>query len=154
MKSSISEIPSCFFRANRLAKIDLRGHFQYSTMKDKKRGTEFNSMIIHVQSSSNNTILTLTGADGKVKAWNSAGTAGFRGARRSTNYAAQQAAEILAQKTKDLGFTTVAVKLKGMGAGRETAVRGLKIGGLRITRIDDCTPIAHNGCRTAKKRRF
>jgi small subunit ribosomal protein S11 len=124
-------------------------HFHLGTSTDENLG-----MKVHIHSSSNNTILTFTDHFGQVKAWNSAGASGFKGARRSTNYAAQQAAEILAKKIRALGFQTISVQLKGLGSGRESSVRGLKLGGLKIQQISDLTPIPHNGCRPPKKRRF
>jgi len=109
---------------------------------------------ICVFSTSNNTILTLTDQNGNVKAWKSAGSSGFRGARRATSYAAQQAGELLAKKSRTLGTQIVTVELKGFGPGREASVRGLKIGGLSIQKIEDRTGIPHNGCRAPKKRRL
>jgi len=109
---------------------------------------------VHIFSSSNNTILTLTDLNGKVKAWSSAGSVGFRGSRRSTSYAAQQAGDSLAKKIQKLDIQDVNVEVKGFGAGREAAVRGLKLGGLKIRNIRDRTNIPHNGCRAPKKRRY
>ena len=107
-----------------------------------------------ILSTLNNTILTLTDQDGNVKAWNSAGSSGFRGARRATSYAAQQAGELLAKKSRTLGTRIVTVELKGFGPGRDASVKGLKVGGLSIQKIEDHTGIPHNGCRAPKKRRL
>ena len=113
-----------------------------------------NNLRIYISSTLNNTILTLTDQNGKVKAWKSAGSAGFKGARRATSYAAQQAGELLAQKTLSLNSRVVTVHLKGFGPGRDASIKGLKIGGLQIVKIEDRTSVPHNGCRPPKKRRF
>ena len=107
-----------------------------------------------ILSTLNNTILTFTDQTGKVKAWYSAGSAGFRGARRATSYAAQQAGELLAKKVRSFGTRTVSIQLKGFGPGRDASVKGLKVGGLLIQKIEDRTAIPHNGCRAPKKRRL
>ena len=107
-----------------------------------------------ILSTSNNTILTLTDQEGNVKAWNSAGSAGFRGARRATSYAAQQAGELLAKKVRNLGNRFITIELKGFGPGRDASVKGLKVGGLSIQKIEDRTSLPHNGCRAPKKRRL
>ena len=109
---------------------------------------------VYILSTFNNTILTLTDQNGKVKAWKSAGSAGFKGARRATSYAAQQAGELLAQKVQNFGVKAVSVQVKGFGPGRDASVKGLKVGGLQIQKIEDRTSIPHNGCRPPKKRRF
>jgi small subunit ribosomal protein S11 len=110
--------------------------------------------IIHVQSTKNNTILTLTDSVGAPKAWCSAGSVGFKGARRATGFAAQTAAEVLAKKSTRLGFYHIDVKLKGLGNGRRSSLRGFKLGGLKIRKIQDVTPLPHNGCRQPKQRRI
>jgi small subunit ribosomal protein S11 len=107
----------------------------------------------HVQCSFNNTIITIADPAGGVVAWSSAGKRGFRGARKSTPFAAQVAAEDCGRIAGDNGVRTVAVFVNGPGAGRESALRGLQSAGLRITYIRDVTPIPHNGCRPPKKRR-
>jgi small subunit ribosomal protein S11 len=109
--------------------------------------------IIHLQTTSNNTILTLTDLEGNTQSWASAGSAGFKNSRKSTSYAAQAAAEKLAKKAKQLGFNTIHIKMKGLGYGKELSLRGLKNGGLWIKKIEDLTPIPYNGCRPPKKRR-
>ena len=110
--------------------------------------------IIHVQSSKNNTIITLTDLNGNTKSWASAGTLGFKNSRKSTTYAAQAASEQIAEKALQLGFLSVIVKIKGLGYGKESTVRALYKKRLLITEIVEQTPIAHNGCRQKKKRRI
>lgn len=107
----------------------------------------------YIQSSFNNTIVTITDPTGKVVCWSSAGKKGFKGARKSTPFAAQVAAEDAARVAADMGVRSLGVFVKGPGAGRETALRGLQVAGLRITSIRDITPIPHNGCRPPKRRR-
>lgn len=106
-----------------------------------------------VQSTFNNTIVTLTDATGNVLAWGSSGTAGFKGSRKGTPYAAQLAAHDAARKAMEHGLRQVEVFVKGPGSGREAAIRSLQSSGLYITSITDVTPIPHNGCRPPKKRR-
>ena len=110
--------------------------------------------IISIQNSLNNTILSLTDEQGNVKAWASAGSVGFKSSRKSTSYAAQQAAEVLAKKSLQLGFQNFEIKIKGLGYGKESALRGLQLGGLSVSKITDLSPIPHNGCRPPKKRRM
>ncbi len=109
--------------------------------------------IVHISSTFNNTIVTSTDPQGQVIAWGSAGTAGFKGAKKGTPFAAQQAAESVAKRSMDQGMRQVEVLVKGPGAGRETAIRALQSSGLEITLIKDDTPIPHNGCRPPKRRR-
>lgn len=109
--------------------------------------------IIHIQSTGNNTIITLTDLKGNPKFWSSAGNIGFKNSRKSTNYAAQAVAEIIATKALNLGFDSVIVKIKGLGYGKLPAIRTLYKSKLNVTRIIETTPIAHNGCRQPKKRR-
>lgn len=109
--------------------------------------------LAHVHASFNNTIITITDRQGNVLAWATAGSAGFKGSRKSTPFAAQVAAEQVIQRVSDFGLESVSVFVKGPGPGRESAVRGLNAGGLRITNITDVTPIPHNGCRPPKRRR-
>ncbi|MBP6746606.1 30S ribosomal protein S11 [bacterium] len=109
--------------------------------------------IVHISSTFNNTIVTSTDPQGQVIAWGSAGTAGFKGAKKGTPFAAQQAAESVAKRSMDQGMRQVEVLVKGPGAGRETAIRALQSSGLEITLIKDVTPIPHNGCRPPKRRR-
>jgi len=107
----------------------------------------------YIQSTFNNTIVTLTDPEGKVIAWGSAGTAGFKGSRKGTPYAAQMAARDAVKKAQAHGLRQVDVYIKGAGSGREAAIRSLQSAGLYITSIRDVTPIPHNGCRPPKKRR-
>ena len=107
----------------------------------------------HIKTSFNNTIVTLTDTDGAVIAWESAGSAGFKGSRKSTPYAAQVTAENAARKAMDQGLRTIEVFVRGPGAGREAAIRALEATGLEVTAITDVTPIPHNGCRAPKRRR-
>ena len=108
---------------------------------------------VYVSSTFNNTIITLTDPNGGVVSWGSGGTAGFKGSRKSTPYAAQLAAEGATQRAMEHGLREVEVFVKGPGAGREAAVRALQSSGLRILAIRDITPIPHNGCRQSKRRR-
>ena len=107
----------------------------------------------HVQSTFNNTIITVTDPVGNVVSWASAGQNGFKGSRKSTPYAAQLTAEMVARKAMENGMRTVEVFVKGPGGGRESAVRSLQSAGLQVTAITDVTPIPHNGCRPPKRRR-
>ena len=107
----------------------------------------------HIQSTFNNTLVTLTDMDGNALSWSSAGSNGFRGSRKSTPFAAQSAAEVAAKAAMEHGLKTVEVYVKGPGAGREAAIRALQTAGLNVTMIKDITPIPHNGCRPPKKRR-
>ena len=108
---------------------------------------------VHIQSTFNNTIVTVTDPQGNTVAWTSTGSAGFKGSRKSTPYAAQMAASQAARAALDAGMREADVFLKGPGPGRESAIRSLQAGGLRVRSITDITPIPHNGCRPPKKRR-
>jgi small subunit ribosomal protein S11 len=107
----------------------------------------------HIKTSFNNTIVTLTDTDGHVIAWESAGSAGFKGSRKSTPFAAQVTADSAARKGMEHGLERVEVLAKGAGSGRETAIRSLQAAGLQVTTVKDVTPQAHNGCRPRKRRR-
>jgi small subunit ribosomal protein S11 len=107
----------------------------------------------HISSTFNNTMVTLTDMSGNVISWSSAGALNFRGSRKSTPFAAQEAAEAAATKAKEHGLKTVEVYVKGPGSGREAAIRSLQASGLEVTMIKDITPIPHNGCRPPKRRR-
>jgi len=109
--------------------------------------------VAHIQSTFNNTMITITDPAGGAIAWSSAGMHGFKGSRKSTPYAAQTAAEDCAKKAMEHGVRTLSVYVKGPGAGRESALRALQAAGLRVTMIKDVTPIPHNGCRPPKRRR-
>lgn len=109
--------------------------------------------VVHIQSTFNNTIVTIADVKGNTISWASAGGLGFRGSRKSTPFAAQTAAETAANAAKDQGLRTVEVFVKGPGSGREAAIRALQSAGLDVTLIRDVTPIPHNGCRPPKRRR-
>ena len=109
--------------------------------------------VVNIHSTFNNTIVTITDPQGNVVAWASAGTVGFKGSRKGTPFAAQVAAESAARKAADAGMRAVQVQVKGPGAGRESALRSLQAAGFAISVIRDVTPIPHNGCRPAKRRR-
>jgi small subunit ribosomal protein S11 len=109
--------------------------------------------VVHIVSTFNNTIISITDKGGNVISWGSAGTAGFKGAKKGTPFAAQLAADGCAQRAREHGMSTVEVLVKGPGSGRETAIRALQAAGLEITLIKDVTPIPHNGCRPPKRRR-
>jgi small subunit ribosomal protein S11 len=118
--------------------------------KEKKNITEG---VAHIQSTFNNTIITITDVSGNVISWSSAGLQGFKGSRKSTPFAAQIAAEDAVRKAKEQGMRRVQVYIKGPGAGRESALRSLQLAGLIVTMIRDVTPVPHNGCRPPKRRR-
>ncbi|MGV8079373.1 MAG: 30S ribosomal protein S11 [Syntrophales bacterium] len=118
--------------------------------KEKKNIAEG---VAHIQSTFNNTIITITDLSGNVIAWSSAGVQGFKGSRKSTPFAAQMAAEDAVKKAKEHGMRSVQVYVRGPGAGRESALRALQVAGLNISLIRDVTPIPHNGCRPPKRRR-
>lgn len=108
----------------------------------------------HIQSTFNNTIVTISDANGNTLTWASAGQLGFRGSRKSTPYAAQMAADQAANAAKEFGLRVVEVFVKGPGSGREAAIRALSAAGLDVTMIKDVTPVPHNGCRPPKRRRI
>jgi len=107
----------------------------------------------HIQSSFNNTLVTITDAQGNALSWSSAGSLNFRGSRKSTPYAAQMAADTAANSAKEYGLRMVEVYVNGPGSGREAAIRALQAAGLEVTLIKDVTPVPHNGCRPPKRRR-
>jgi len=119
----------------------------------KKTRKNVSTGIAHIQSTFNNTIVTITDVMGNTVAWSSAGARGFKGSRKSTPFAAQLAAEEAARRAMEHGMRSVAVFVKGPGAGRESALRALQSAGFRVTLIRDVTPIPHNGCRPPKRRR-
>ncbi|MCB0978418.1 MAG: 30S ribosomal protein S11 [Acidimicrobiales bacterium] len=110
--------------------------------------------VAHIKSSFNNTIISITDQEGNVISWASAGNVGFKGSRKSTPYAAQQAAEQAARRAMEHGVRKVDVLAKGPGSGRETAVRSLQNTGIEVTGVKDVTPMPHNGCRPPKRRRI
>jgi len=121
--------------------------------KKKKIKKNVVKAIAHVQATFNNTIITIADVNGDTLCWDSAGTIGYKGSRKSTPFAAQKAAEKCAEKAVKFGVKEVEVKVKGPGAGRESAIRALQATGLEIKGIEDVTPLPHNGCRPRKKRR-
>ncbi|KOR34503.1 MULTISPECIES: 30S ribosomal protein S11 [Planktothricoides] len=126
-----------------------------STKKSGSRKQKRNvpNGVGYIQSTFNNTIVTITDPNGEVISWASAGSSGFKGAKKGTPYAAQTAAENAARRAMDQGMRQVEVMVSGPGSGRETAIRALQAAGLEITLIRDITPIPHNGCRPPKRRR-
>ena len=118
--------------------------------REKKNIT---SGVAHVNASFNNTMITITDAQGNTLAWSSSGTMGFKGSRKSTPYAAQMAAEDAGRKAMEHGMRTLEIEVRGPGSGRESALRALQAVGLAVTAIRDVTPIPHNGCRPPKRRR-
>lgn len=119
----------------------------------KKQKKNIPSGVAHIQSTFNNTIVTITDANGEAISWASAGSSGFKGAKKGTPFAAQTAAENAARRAMDQGMRQIEVMVSGPGSGRETAIRALQGAGLEITLIRDVTPIPHNGCRPPKRRR-
>jgi len=109
--------------------------------------------IAHIKATQNNTLVTITDMNGETVCWDSAGTMGFKGARKSTPFAATRAGESAGQKARKLGMSELEVRIRGAGSGRESAVNGLVSTGLRITAVEDHTPVPHNGCRPPKRRR-
>lgn len=109
--------------------------------------------IAHVKASFNNTIVTITDTNGETLCWDSAGTMGFKGARKSTPFAATRAGENSGQKARKLGVVELEVRIKGAGSGRESAINGLVSSGMKVTALEDHTPVPHNGCRPRKRRR-
>ena len=109
--------------------------------------------IAHIKATFNNTIITITDTNGETLCWSSAGSIGFKGSRKSTPFAAQRAAETVAEKARKMGIREVEVRVKGPGSGRESAITALQGAGLAIRAIEDITPLPHNGCRSRKKRR-
>ncbi|MBX5464022.1 MAG: 30S ribosomal protein S11 [Clostridia bacterium] len=123
------------------------GHVRRRERKHVERG------VAHVQSTFNNTIVTITDPQGNTIAWGSAGTRGFKGSKKGTPFAAQTAAEAAARQAMEHGMREVEVWVKGPGSGREAAIRSLQTAGLEVTAIRDVTPVPHNGCRPPKRRR-
>ncbi len=126
---------------------------QSSREKKKKKRSVDASGVAHIKATFNNTHVTITDKRGNVIAWSTAGSSGFKGSRKNTAYAATIAAEKLGQEAVQMGLRTIDVKVKGPGAGRESAIRALAVAGLEVTSIRDVTPLPHNGCRPPKRRR-
>ena len=125
----------------------------YSTKSRKKVRKNIQSGIAHIQSTFNNTIVTITDVQGNAISWSSAGSMGFKGSRNSTTFAAHLAAEEAGRLAKEHGVRALGVFVNGPGAGREAALRALHTSGFKITHIRDVTPVPHNGCRAPKRRR-
>lgn len=128
-------------------------------MAKKKKGKQKEKKapaygVAHIKSTFNNTIVTITDKEGNVICWQSGGTVGLKGTRKGTPYAAQLAADAAAKKALEMGMRKVDVLVKGIGQGRETAIRALQAAGLEINMIKDVTPVPHNGCRPPKRRRM
>jgi small subunit ribosomal protein S11 len=121
--------------------------------RKKKEKKNIQNGIAHIQSTFNNTIITITDMNGNTIAWSSAGSQGFKGSRKSTPFAAQLAADDAAKKAQEHGVQNIEVYVKGPGSGREAALRALQAAGFNVTLIRDVTPIPHNGCRPPKRRR-
>jgi small subunit ribosomal protein S11 len=134
-----------------MAKAPAKGTKKKTFKKREKRVVS--TGVCHVQATFNNTIITFTDPLGNVLAWSSSGSLGFRGSRKGTPFAAQQASLTAANKVKEYGLRTVEVRVSGPGAGRESAIRALGTAGIEVRAIKDRTPVPHNGCRPPKKRR-
>jgi len=119
----------------------------------RKDKSSLRNGVVHIQSTFNNTIVTITNVNGDTVSWASAGSSGFKGARKSTPFAAQTAAEKAALEAATIGIKSVDILVKGQGSGRETAIRAIEGAGLEITSIQDITSVPHNGCRPPKRRR-
>jgi small subunit ribosomal protein S11 len=124
-----------------------------ATGRKKKVKRNVPKAVAHIQASFNNTIISITDPNGDVLCWGSAGTIGFKGSRKSTPFAAQRAAERCADAAIKAGVKEIDVRVKGPGAGRESAIRSLQARGLKVKTIEDVTPLPHNGCRPRKRRR-
>jgi small subunit ribosomal protein S11 len=133
-----------------MAKAPAKGKKKTFKKKEKKNVP---SGVVHIQATFNNTIVTISDPNGNVLAWSSSGGLGFRGSRKGTPFAAQQASLTAANKVKEYGMRSVEVRVSGPGGGRESAVRALATAGIEVRAIKDTTPIPHNGCRPPKKRR-
>ena len=133
-----------------MAKVQKKGAAVRTKRRERKN---IEKGAVHIRSSFNNTMITITDTHGNALSWASAGEMGFRGSRKSTPYAAQTAAEVAAKAAMEHGLKTVEVFVKGPGSGREAAIRALQATGLEVTMIKDVTPIPHNGCRPPKRRR-
>ena len=119
----------------------------------RKDKSNLRNGVVHIQSTFNNTIVTITNVNGDTVSWASAGSSGFKGARKSTPFAAQTAAEKAALEAATIGIKSVDILVKGQGSGRDSAIRAIEGAGLEVTSIQDITPVPHNGCRPPKRRR-
>jgi small subunit ribosomal protein S11 len=134
-----------------MAKAGAKAGKKKSFKKRDKRVVPYG--VVHIRATFNNTMVCITDPDGKTLCWSSAGALGFRGSRKGTPFAAQQAASRAASGARDHGMRSVQVRVKGPGAGRESAIRALAAAGLEVRELKDVTPIPHNGCRPPKRRR-
>ena len=134
-----------------MAKAPAKATKKKSFKKKEKKNVPVG--VVHIQATFNNTIVTITDVNGNAVGWSSAGARGFKGSRKSTPFAAQLAAEEAARKAMEHGMRSVAIFVKGPGAGRESALRALQTAGFKVTLIRDVTPVPHNGCRPPKRRR-
>ena len=134
-----------------MAKAAAKAGKKKSFKKKEKRVVPFG--LVHIRATFNNTMVCISDPDGKTICWSSAGALGFRGSRKGTPFAAQQAASRAASAARDHGMRSVTVRVKGPGAGRESAIRALAAAGLEVRELKDVTPIPHNGCRPPKRRR-
>ncbi|MFH1612013.1 MAG: 30S ribosomal protein S11 [bacterium] len=130
-----------------------KSEMKFKSVINNSRAGRFNRAIVCIQSTYNNTIVTVTDDRGNVLGWNSAGASGFKGPRKSTPFAASKVVDLLLEKVKNLNIREAAVLIKGVGTGRDAAIRALVNHGLEISSIKDITPIPHNGCRPRKPRR-
>ena len=121
--------------------------------KKKRMRKNVGKAIAHIKASFNNTIISVTDTSGQIIAWDSAGTIGYKGSRKSTPFAAQRAAEKVAEKIRKMGVSDLEIRVKGPGSGRESAIRAFASSGIDIKSIEDVTPLPHNGCRPRKRRR-
>ena len=135
------------------AKADAKADAPAAAKARKKTKRQVSDGVAHIHASFNNTIITITDRQGNTLSWATSGGSGFRGSRKSTPFAAQVAAEKAGVAAQEYGLRTVEVRVRGPGPGRESAVRALNACGLKVTSIEDVTPIPHNGCRPPKKRR-
>ena len=133
--------------------MSTKGVKKKATSRKRRERKNIESGSVHIQSTFNNTIVTITDVQGNALSWASAGGLGFRGSKKSTPFAAQTAAEVAAKAAMEHGLKTVEVFVKGPGSGREAAIRALQSAGLEVRLIKDVTPIPHNGCRPPKRRR-
>ncbi len=135
------------------AEVQEEAKTEGKSVRKRKGKKNISEGVAHIHSTFNNTIITITDTKGNVVSWSSAGSMGFRGSRKGTPFAAQQAADSAAKKAMDHGMHVVQVFVRGPGAGRDSALRSLQLAGLNISLIKDVTPIPHNGCRPPKRRR-
>src|SRR4249920_1767620 len=134
-----------------MAKAPVKAGKKKSFKKKEKRVVH--NGVVHVQATFNNTIVTISDQEGNTISWSSAGSLGFKGSRKGTPFAAQQAAMTAANRAREVGMRSLEVNVKGPGSGRDSAIRALQVAGLEIRTIRDVTPIPHNGCRPPKRRR-